>query len=581
MATLTGSKIKDTYDSLLKAEDNDVIGVNKKRITDGLGNVTSLELSQTEAKINGNFEVTGSVTASSFVGVENPNDATITLTAGAGVDGGGSFTTDQAINSEITISHSDTSSQSSITSSVNTFVDGVTLDDYGHVTGLTTQQVNIPDAVEAGANINILNENVVNLDNQIFLNFNNYTSPTFNVASKEIIEEVVTQFDYTWSNYTPPISNYFSVGANEMVVRMFGVSESEAYTFFNSRNTFVLSYCCGNFDYVQYTWEYEFVNAQDSYNGYVDVYFYNYTTPFDQQTNVPLGLYDENNDPYQLFEFRNILNVTQKKAVRINGISSNDVPSMYTPFGVIYKTSGQIVSYLSALTKGEPFQYFGDDFYDNVSVGDTLEVRTTQPFIQSSDRVSILTDGFSSEAGLEVSNQGVTLNSSYVGSKSSLRVVSNSIIATSDNFAVYAKNGFVAPTIHQSTTASSANVYVQSDGRLYRSTSSIKYKKDVEAYNKGLNELMQLEPKSYKSKVDDDNKTHAGFIAEELDKLGFSEFVHYDTKVVKEKNDKGEFVDVEKKVVENVYYDRITALLVNAIKDLKAEIEELKSQINS
>ena len=39
MATLTSTKIKNTYDALLKASDNDAIGSSAKQITDGLETV--------------------------------------------------------------------------------------------------------------------------------------------------------------------------------------------------------------------------------------------------------------------------------------------------------------------------------------------------------------------------------------------------------------------------------------------------------------------------------------------------------------------------------------------------------------
>ena len=51
MATLTSTKIKDTYDALLKAIDNDSIGGTAKQITDGLGNTTPLYISTTQIGI--------------------------------------------------------------------------------------------------------------------------------------------------------------------------------------------------------------------------------------------------------------------------------------------------------------------------------------------------------------------------------------------------------------------------------------------------------------------------------------------------------------------------------------------------
>ena len=48
MATLTGTQIKNTYDSLLKIEDNDGISSSTKLITDGLGNATPLSISTSQ-----------------------------------------------------------------------------------------------------------------------------------------------------------------------------------------------------------------------------------------------------------------------------------------------------------------------------------------------------------------------------------------------------------------------------------------------------------------------------------------------------------------------------------------------------
>jgi len=69
------------------------------------------------------------------------NNATITLAAGnSGItmDTDNQFTTNQSGNEEITISHADTSSQASVNNSNQTVIQDVTLDTYGHVTGLTS-----------------------------------------------------------------------------------------------------------------------------------------------------------------------------------------------------------------------------------------------------------------------------------------------------------------------------------------------------------------------------------------------------------------------------------------------------------
>ena len=63
-------------------------------------------------------------------------NATITISAGAGLVTGGAFGTNQATNETITIDHEDTSSQASVDNSGLNVIQDVTLDTFGHVTGL-------------------------------------------------------------------------------------------------------------------------------------------------------------------------------------------------------------------------------------------------------------------------------------------------------------------------------------------------------------------------------------------------------------------------------------------------------------
>ena len=59
MATLTGTQVKNTYDSILKLEDNDSLTGAKKKVTDGLGNQTPLSISTSEIKSSVNVEASG------------------------------------------------------------------------------------------------------------------------------------------------------------------------------------------------------------------------------------------------------------------------------------------------------------------------------------------------------------------------------------------------------------------------------------------------------------------------------------------------------------------------------------------
>ena len=122
--------------------------------------------------------------------------------------------------------------------------------------------------------------------------------------------------------------------------------------------------------------------------------------------------------------------------------------------------------------------------------------------------------------------------------------------------------------IYDRTNGSSANVFIDSSGYLYRSTSSIKYKRDVIDYDKGIATVTQLRPVYYKSKVNDPdgnpvNTQYAGLIAEELDALGLDEFVV--------KDNTGE--------VESIHYGNMVALLTKAIQEQQALIAQLQADV--
>jgi len=114
------------------------------------------------------------------------------------------------------------------------------------------------------------------------------------------------------------------------------------------------------------------------------------------------------------------------------------------------------------------------------------------------------------------------------------------------------------------TTGSAANMFVSpGDGAIYRSTSSIKYKKNVEDYDKGLTEVMQMRPVFYEGISESDEcKIFAGLIAEEVHDLGLTEFVQY----------------AEDGSPDSLAYQNMVALLIKAIQELKAEIDSLKTK---
>lgn len=71
-------------------------------------------------------------------GTVSVGNGTLTVNGTGALGGSGTFTANQSGNTTISISHDDTSSQASVNGSGRTYIQDITLDTYGHVTGLAT-----------------------------------------------------------------------------------------------------------------------------------------------------------------------------------------------------------------------------------------------------------------------------------------------------------------------------------------------------------------------------------------------------------------------------------------------------------
>jgi hypothetical protein len=105
---------------------------------------------------------------------------------------------------------------------------------------------------------------------------------------------------------------------------------------------------------------------------------------------------------------------------------------------------------------------------------------------------------------------------------------------------------------------------VTSDGVLYRSTSSIKYKTDVQDATHGLDEVLQLRSVTYKGKAEADaGKTFGGLIAEEVHAAGLTEFVQY----------------AEDGSPDALNYGNMVSLCIKAIQEQQALITQLQADV--
>lgn len=114
--------------------------------------------------------------------------------------------------------------------------------------------------------------------------------------------------------------------------------------------------------------------------------------------------------------------------------------------------------------------------------------------------------------------------------------------------------------------ASVTAIGVDASGKVRESTSSIRFKKNVASYEKGLLELADLNPVTFNYNEDPENATPiGGLIAEEVAAAGFEEFV----------------LREEDGQPKSVHYGNMVALLINAVKELKAENDDLRARVEA
>ena len=187
------------------------------------------------------------------------------------------------------------------------------------------------------------------------------------------------------------------------------------------------------------------------------------------------------------------------------------------------------------------------------SVLNQAVLTTSSPTFAGATLTGTITSNVTNNYGLALNRaavtnyNGISLQTAgvaqwYVGMRENL---------SSNNYIIYNENGTDALTISKS------NSNVTFAGTITEN-SSIRYKENVETIKYGLDKVLQMRGVTYDKK--DNGVKEMGVIAEEIYQV-LPEVVL--------KNEEGD--------IDSVSYGRITAVLIEAIKDLKKEIEDLKS----
>jgi hypothetical protein len=131
------------------------------------------------------------------------NNATITLSGGGGITTSiGNFTTNQSSAETLTISHDDTSTQASSNNSNGTVIQDVTLDTYGHVTGLGTYNLDGRYFTESESDARFLGISATAANSTLLGGIGLGAASRNNVANKVVRTDGNGYANFGWINTT-------------------------------------------------------------------------------------------------------------------------------------------------------------------------------------------------------------------------------------------------------------------------------------------------------------------------------------------------------------------------------------------
>lgn len=232
------------------------------------------------------------------------------------------------------------------------------------------------------------------------------------------------------------------------------------------------------------------------------------------------------------------------------------------------------------------------DFYSDAGYSGFISGSTgSTPYIEISsansnadltifnDSVFITTGGFInlSAAGQFTIDSNSTINISpgsttnHSGTFNNTGSIINSGNITSDGNLLNNSGYIQSLDTYNRNVQSGRIMYVASNGTYNAATSSARYKQDIAPYQVDISKVLQLEPVSFRYKMavsefgDKADIAH-GFIAEQADQIGLTEFVDY------METEDGSLIP------DNFRYIDFTAALVGVIKQLNDRIEALEGK---
>ena len=521
------------------------------------------------------------VASDSGTAVADNNNDTLTIT-------GGTFIDTSVSGDTLTINHSDTSSQASINNSGNTFIQDITLDTHGHITGLASGSVDPYDGwnlTVGGTARGLISENEVvsfvggtsidaaysSTNNVITFNHANTSSVgNINASGTTFVQDLT--FD-THGHVTAASTGSFTLGNGTLTVQGTGVLGGSGTFTANQSGNGTISISHDN------------VSRSDSTSAQSRSYGQSFTVIDSVSTSSQGHLTGVNTKTVTLPASDNTNTVPNNATITINagtnltgGAAFTTDQSSNETITLNMATGGAGAGTYGSTANGTKIDQITIDAYGRVTAISTCATGTATvddtgtPAITSNGSTPSLNSGISAAEVRSLIGAGT---SSFNGAYSSLSGLPT--IPTNNN---QLGNG-AGYTTYSSNQTLNNNSSVHFEGLMVGQTSgstanTIRCVGDVVAFYSSDKRLK-------------DNITPIENSLEKVGKLKGYEFDWNDNQDVYEGHDVGviaqEVEAVVPEIVETrkhdgykaVKYEKLVPLLINAINELKAEIEELKS----
>ena len=189
--------------------------------------------------------------------------------------------------------------------------------------------------------------------------------------------------------------------------------------------------------------------------------------------------------------------------------------------------------------------------------------------LKTSGDAFLIRNGDTNYEGFLVQNSSGLVDLIAASGGATARPAMRFITSDSERMRIRADGQIVCTATYDNTTANAANVHIFSDKSLGRSTSSIRFKTDVETLQDSYaDEILKCRPVWYRSLCKEDNQDwgYWGFIAEEVEQV--------DPRLCQYGLDED-----GNQQVESVQYDRFVPHLLNLIKRQGEAIAELQAEV--